>query len=106
MNGTVTASPQQVSTLLRELAAIVGAESVLIERSELRAYDCDAYTVEKSAPAAIVLPKTTEEVAEVVKLCNRLKVPFVPRGAGTGLSGGTTAVAGGVIISTVRLNRV
>lgn len=92
--------------LLRELVAIVGAEGVLSGRSEMRVYDCDAYTVDKSAPAAVVLPQTTEQVAAVVRVCNRLQVPFVPRGAGTGLSGGTTAVCGGVVITTIRLNKI
>lgn len=99
-------SPETVRLLVRELAAIVGAESVLHDRAELRAYDCDAYTVDKSTPLVVVLPQTTEQVAEIVKLCNRLEAPFIPRGAGTGLSGGTTAACGGVIISTVRLNRI
>src|SRR2546423_8856946 len=67
--------------LLRDLAAIVGEDAVLSGRSEMRVYDCDAYTVDKSAPAAVVLPQTTEQVAEIVRLCNRLRVPFVPRGA-------------------------
>jgi glycolate oxidase subunit GlcD len=92
--------------LLRELAAIVGPEAVLSGRSEMRVYDCDAYTVDKSAPAAVVLPTSTEQVAQIVRLCNRVRVPFVPRGAGTGLSGGTTAVAGGVVITTIRLNQI
>ena len=92
--------------LERALAEIIGAESVLAEGAELRVYDCDAYTVEKAAPSAIALPQTTEEVAAIVKLCNRIRVPFVPRGAGTGLAGGTTAVCGGVVISTVRMNRI
>jgi len=75
-------------------------------RTEMRVYDCDAYTVDKSLPTAVVLPTTTDQVAQIVRLCNRLQVPFLPRGAGTGLSGGTTAVCGGVVISTVRLNQI
>ena len=92
--------------LHRELEKIVGADSVMSGRTEMRVYDCDAYTVDKALPSAVALPISTEQVAEIVKLCNRLNVPFVPRGAGTGLSGGTTAVCGGVVISTVRLNRI
>lgn len=99
-------SPETARLLVHELAAIVGTESVLSDRSELRAYDCDAYTVDKATPFTVVLPQTTEQVSEIVKLCNRLVVPFVPRGAGTGLSGGATAACGGVVVSTVRLNRI
>jgi glycolate oxidase len=85
---------------------IVGAESVLTGEAELRAYDCDAYAPEKRYPDAVVLPQSTEQVAQIVRLCNRLKVPFTPRGSGTGLSGGATAVQGGIIIATTRLNKI
>src|SRR5438045_3250354 len=98
-------SPEITRLLVRDLAAIVGPESVLSDRSEVRAYEFHRYTVHKTTPLIIVLPQTTEQVSEIVKLCNRLGVPFLPRGAGTGLSGGTTAACGGVVISTVRLNR-
>ncbi len=71
-----------------------------------RAYDCDAYTVDRSAPAAVVLPSTEQEVQAVVRWCVASRVPFTPRGAGTGLSGGAMPALGGVVISTKRLNRI
>ncbi len=92
--------------LTKELIAIVGKDAVLTSEAELRAYDCDAYAPEKRYPDAVVLPETTEQVAKIVKLCNRFEVPFTPRGAGTGLSGGATAVEGGIILSTMRLNKI
>jgi glycolate oxidase len=92
--------------LERELVTIIGRDAVLTDEAELRAYDCDAYTPERRYPDAVVLPQNTEQVARIIKLCNRLKVPFTPRGAGTGLSGGATAAIGGVIISTIRLNKI
>ena len=92
--------------LIRELKAIVGAENVLTSGAELRAYDCDAYAPEKRAPDAVVLPHDTEQVSKIVKLCCRLNVPFIPRGAGTGLSGGATATEGGVVVSTIKLNKI
>lgn len=95
-----------VDELTRELTAIVGADAVLTSEAELRAYDCDAYAPEKRYPDAVVLPQNTEQVSRIVKLCNRLEVPFTPRGAGTGLSGGATAVEGGLILSTMRLNKI
>lgn len=98
--------PPMFAELERELISIVGREAVLTSEAELRAYDCDAYAPEKRYPDAVVLPQTTEQVSQIVKLCNRLKIPFTPRGAGTGLSGGATAVVGGIIISTTRMNRV
>lgn len=92
--------------LERELVAILGREGVLTGEAELRAYDCDAYAPEKRFPDAIVLPRNTEQVSRIVKLCNRLEVPFTPRGSGTGLSGGATATHGGIIVSTTRLNQI
>src|SRR5688500_3931419 len=81
--------------LERELVAIVGRDGVMTGEAELRAYDCDAYAPEKHYPDAVVLPENTEQVSRIVRLCNRLEVPFTPRGAGTGLSGGATAILGG-----------
>jgi glycolate oxidase subunit GlcD len=105
MTTTQTTSTDN-ALLRRELSGIVGPEGVLSDRAEMRVYDCDAYTVDRAAPAVVALPQTTEQVAAIVKLCSRLNTPFVPRGAGTGLSGGTTAVHGGVVISTMRMNRI
>ncbi len=92
--------------LLQGLRAIAGAEAVLTDPAAMRAYDCDGYAPEKHAPDAVILPQNTQQVSEVVRLCNRLNVPFLPRGSGTGLSGGATPLCGGVIISTTRLNRI
>ncbi|HLK56759.1 MAG TPA: FAD-linked oxidase C-terminal domain-containing protein [Chthonomonadaceae bacterium] len=95
-----------MGTLERELVEIVGRAAVLTGEADLRSYDCDAYAPEKRFPDVVVLPQTTEQVAGIVKVCNRLDVPFTPRGAGTGLSGGATAIEGGVIIVTTRLNKI
>ena len=92
--------------LERELVKIVGKDAVLTGEAELRAYDCDAYAPEKRYPDMVVLPQNTEQVSKIVKICNRLEIPFTPRGAGTGLSGGATAIFGGLIISTMRLNQI
>src|SRR5439155_11856887 len=64
------------------------------------------YALSKSVPDVVVFPRTTEHVVEVVKLCNRHDVPFVPRGAGTSLAGGTLAVGGGVVISLTRMKEI
>ncbi|HLI49655.1 MAG TPA: FAD-linked oxidase C-terminal domain-containing protein [Chthonomonas sp.] len=98
---------QNLSHVLKqELEALLGPEGVLTDPIALRAYDCDAYSPAKHFPDAVALPQTTEQVSAIVKLCNRLGVPFTPRGAGTGLSGGATAVEGGVVIATTRLNKI
>ena len=76
------------------------------EPEELLVYECDAYTLEKNLPNFVVLPKTTEEVIAVVKLCAKQNVPFIPRGAGTSLSGGVLAVTGGVMITLSRMDKI
>ncbi len=103
--GTVT-RPMSQNELINELRAIVGNDAVVADEQELVVYECDAYTLEKSLPTAVVLPKSTEVVVAVLKLCNRLKLPIIPRGAGTSLSGAVLAVEGGVMIALTRMNRV
>jgi glycolate oxidase len=69
-------------------------------------YECDAYTLEKRLPGAVVLPRTTGQVAQIIKLCARHQLPVIPRGAGTSLSGTVLAVTGGVMIALTRMNRI
>ena len=93
-------------TLADELRAIVGEDGVVSNQEELLVYECDAYTLEKHLPNAVVLPRTTEQVVAVVKLCARHNLPFIPRGAGTSLSGAVLAVTGGVMITLSRMNKI
>ncbi|HYV33212.1 MAG TPA: FAD-linked oxidase C-terminal domain-containing protein [Candidatus Binatia bacterium] len=93
-------------TLADELRAIVGEDGVVSKQEELLVYECDAYTLEKCLPNAVVLPRTTEQVVAIVKLCARLNLPFIPRGAGTSLSGAVLAVSGGVMITLSRMNKI
>jgi len=88
------------------LIQILGEEGVLQGNAAQRAYDCDAYTVDRNKPGIVVLPRSTEEVARIVHWCARHEVPFTARGAGTGLSGGVLPALGGVVISTKRLTRI
>ncbi|MSU58283.1 MAG: FAD-binding protein [Pedosphaera sp.] len=99
-------TPDQQSELARQLRAILGSDAVVDKPDELLVYECDAYTLEKNPPNAVVLPRTTEQISQVVKLCAALNVPIIPRGAGTSLSGSLLAVTGGVVISLARMNRV
>jgi len=94
------------AAFLAELRRICGPDAVLAGRDETLVYDCDAFTIEKQYPDVVVLPDRTEQVAEVVRLCSRHGVPFVGRGAGTGLSGGALALNGGVIIALTRMKRI
>lgn len=92
--------------VVRELRLLLGDDAVLTSPADLGAYDGDAYPVVRQRPAAVVLPSTTEQVAGVVRLCSRYRTPFVPRGAGTGLSGGATPSPGSVVVSLARMNRI
>ena len=93
--------------IVEGLAAIVGREWVISDPDELTVYECDGMTyLEKALPDVVVLPDSTEQVAEVVKFCDGEQLPFLPRGAGTGLSGGAIAIQGGVIIGLNRMNRI
>jgi glycolate oxidase len=88
------------------LRKIVGADHVLSKAEELLVYECDAYTLEKQLPTAVVLPANTAEVQAVVKVCAAHNVPIIPRGAGTSLSGTVLAVTGGIMIALTRMNRI
>jgi glycolate oxidase len=89
-----------------ELWRTLGAEHVIVEPEQLRVYECDGLTGHRAVPELVVLPGSTEDVQTVLRLCHRHGVPFVARGAGTGLSGGATPVAGGVVVSLARMNRI
>jgi len=92
--------------LIREMQHIVGEQAVLHRYEDLVAYECDGYTVRNGLPSLVVLPKNTREVAAIVKYLHEHRIPFLPRGAGTGLSGGAIATNREVIISLVRMNKL
>jgi glycolate oxidase len=89
-----------------ELRSVLGADHVITKPEQLRVYECDGLTGHRAVPEVVVLPDSTEDVQAVVRACHRERVPFVARGAGTGLSGGATPIAGGVVVSLARMNRI
>src|SRR5205809_61821 len=93
-------------TLARDLAAIVGEKHVRQARAERLTYSMDGLPTHRRVPDLVVLPGSREEVIAVVRLLAALGVPFVPRGAGTGLSGGALADEGSVLLVLTRLNRI
>src|SRR6516165_12383192 len=93
-------------TFVDRISAALPAGALLSEPEDLRTYECDGLTGRRVLPAAVCLAETTEHVLAVVRACNEHGVPFVARGAGTGLSGGALPVAEGVVISLARMNRV
>ena len=107
---TVSASeithPAIDAAFRNELRRICGPDAVMAGKEETLVYDCDAFVIQKQYPDVVVLPTTTEQVAQVVRLCAAAGVPFVGRGAGTGLSGGSLALNGGVIIALTRMKQI
>ena len=95
-----------MDTLIDNLAAILGRENVLSKPDELLVYECDGLPHHKHRPRAVVFPSSTEETAAVMRELARAKVPFTPRGAGTGLSGGALALNSGVVIEMARMRRI
>ncbi|MBL8732795.1 MAG: FAD-binding protein [Planctomycetes bacterium] len=94
--------PSPEALLTREL----GPDRVLTSPDALLAWECDGFTVHRSRPRAVVLPETTAEVQRIVTLLHGERVPFVPRGAGTCLSGGPTAGPDAVVIDLARMRKV
>ncbi|WP_088052661.1 FAD-linked oxidase C-terminal domain-containing protein [Virgibacillus dakarensis] len=97
---------QHLDRVVQQLINIVGEREVLYLKEDLIAYECDGYTMAKGMPRAVVFVKSKEHVVEVVKCLNKEKIPYIARGAGTGLSGGATPLGGEVIISLVRMKRM
>ena len=89
-----------------DLRAALGDGFVLTEPEQLATYDCDGLTGWRTKPEAVALPGSAEDVQAVLRLCARDGVPFVARGAGTGLSGGALPVAEGIVVSVARMNRI
>ena len=92
--------------VLNGLRAIAGDDAVIARPNELRVYECDGYTLEKSAPEVVVLPRSTAEVSQILALLHRERIAVVPRGAGTGLSGGCLPLGAPVMIGTSRMNQI
>ncbi len=92
--------------LLPLLARVLPPDALLTLPEQLAPYECDALSAYRQRPAAVALPSTEHQVAEVLRLCREFAVPVVARGAGTGLSGGALPVAGALLLSLARLNNI
>jgi glycolate oxidase len=88
------------------LRAFLPDDAVISEAVETRAYECDGLAAYRCTPMVVVLPRTTEEVAAVLRLCHREGVPVVPRGSGTSLAGGAMPTADCVVLGISRMNAV
>jgi glycolate oxidase len=94
--------------ILRELRGIMGSQYVLADQEKMETYSHDETDVAEYGhfPEVVVLPTTTEQVSQVVKLANRERIPITPRGAGSGLSGGAIPQFGGILISLEKMNHL
>lgn len=92
--------------VIKEFEAVVGKNGVVQRGEELIVYECDGLASYRQRPAVVVLPRTTEEVAQAVKICDRNSIPWVARGAGTGLSGGALPVENSVLIVTALMRKI
>jgi len=96
---------QRSSLPIGELQAIAGAANVIYRPEDLLVYEYDG-TIDRGRPSVVVLPDGAEQIAAIVKLARRFDLPVIPRGAGTGLSGGALASEGGIVIVTSRMRRI
>jgi glycolate oxidase len=92
--------------IVQELRAIVGPRGLITSAEELHTYECDALTNFRVMPLGVLLPESTEQVQSILRVCHRERIPFVARGAGTGLSGGALPVEDGIVISLTRMNQI
>ena len=92
--------------IIKQLESAVGKDGVVRRKEELLTYECDGLASYRQRPGLVVLPRTTEQIAAAIKICHNNNIPWVARGAGTGLSGGALPVEDCVLIVTARMNRV
>jgi glycolate oxidase len=106
MTATVVPQSRNWQPILSQLEDIVGRNGIISSREERSVYECDGLASYRELPGMVVLPQTTEEVVEIVKLCDTYNIPFVARGSGTGLSGGAMPTEDCLLIVTTRMNRI
>lgn len=92
--------------LFSSLKSALPADCLILNEEEIRPYECDGLSAYSEKPLAVALPQTEAQVQAVLKICHQLKVPVVPRGAGTGLSGGALPHRDGVILSLARMKAI
>ena len=99
-------APERQREVLAALLAVLPARCVLSAAEDTRPYECDGLAAYRQLPMLVALPDDEAQVVAILNVCRALNVPIVPRGAGTGLSGGALPVSDGVVLSTARLNRI
>jgi len=97
---------RSAAELLRRLRQCLSAECIIIDPESQRPYECDALTIYRDLPLAVVLPETVAQVQQVLQICHQLNVPVVARGAGTGLCAGAMPHPEGVLLALSKLDRI
>lgn len=92
--------------LISDLRKLLPAKQIMTDPDELLVYESDGFTIARARPAAVVFPLSTQQIVEIVRLLEKHDAQIVPRGSGTGLTGGCVAFDNGVIVSTARMNRI
>jgi len=106
------AAPMLTPPILDDLRAALDTDAsqrqsgLITATNQLQTYECDGLTAYRTLPGAVVLPRNSAQVQAVIRICARHRIPFVARGAGTGLSGGALPAEGGIVISFARMNRI
>ncbi len=106
MPAEITTDRALQQQVVAALSAIVPPHSLLHEREDVQPYECDGLSAYRRLPMVVVLPETEEQVRDILRLCHRLRVAVVARGAGTGLSGGALPLSNGVLLSLARFMRI
>lgn len=99
-------STNQRADIIKALRRLLPAHCLLSEPEQTRAYECDSLTTYRQLPMLVTLPENEEQILAILAICKQFQVPIVPRGAGTGLSGGAMPVADGLVLSTAKLKKI
>jgi glycolate oxidase len=107
MNAPVSSfTPERQREVVAALRSLLPEQCLLFNEEDTRPYECDGLSAYRQLPMVVALPQNEAQIVAILKTCHGLNVPIVPRGAGTGLSGGAMPIADGVVLSTARLNRI
>ena len=106
LQAPLVAPPERREQVAAALRARLPERAVLHDPEDTRPYECDGLAAYRQLPMIVTLPSSEAEVLAILAVCRELQVPIVPRGAGTGLSGGALPIHDGVVVSTARLNRI
>src|SRR3954466_13539021 len=106
MSASIPVNPERRQQVAAALRAQLPERCVLSDPEDTRPYECDGLAAYRQLPMIVTLPDSEAQVLAILNICRELNVPIVPRGAGTGLSGGALPLADGVVISTARMNQI